>query len=116
MPSNRDKTTTRLLGPSVNLPLLSALILVIAIGVAALVYATRPWPNGAWTAADHNRDGIVTRDEMDLFGSQEAHRDRDRLLTHFDGADVNHDRKVDLAEIKVYGTEIGSRDPANRGK
>lgn len=31
-------------------------------------------PNGPWSAADHNRDRIVTREEMKLFGTMMPHR------------------------------------------
>ncbi len=94
-----------------------AFVLVAAIlGGSAYIYVAQPWgpgPNGPWSAADHNRDGIVYRDEMDKFGRSEPHRDVDRLLFHFDAADTNKDGQVNQAEIDVYGTEIGSRDPIN---
>ena len=86
------------------------------LGIVGYIYIAQPWgpgPNGPWSAADHNRDGIVTRAEMTLFGTQKPHRNSARLLMHFDGADTNHDGIVTQAEIDAYGTEIGSRDPYN---
>lgn len=84
-------------------------LLTIASGYA--YWATRPWPRGAWDAADHNRDGKLTRDEMDRFGKQMPHRNGPRLMMHFDAADLNQDRIVDASEAEQYGTEIGSKDP-----
>jgi hypothetical protein len=72
----------------------------------------RAW--SAWDAADHDVDGMLTRAEMERFGKQMPHRDVDQLLRNFDDADTNHDRNVSQAEIDVYGTDIGSKDPHNR--
>ena len=58
----------------------------------------------------HSRDGILTRDEMSLFITQKPHR-TDRLLMHFDAADVDRDGVVTLVESGNYGNEIGSKDP-----
>ena len=52
---------------------------------------------------------------MDTFGRQMRHRDVKRLLYHFDKADTNRDSKIVESEIKAYGTNIGSKDPQNRG-
>lgn len=71
----------------------------------------KAWPRGAWDAADHNRDGNVTREEMRKFGSQEPHRNGPRLLWHFDSADKNRDGVVDRKEADAYGYNIGSKDP-----
>lgn len=90
-----------------------------AAGIWAYIFFAEPWgpgANGLWLRADHNHDGIITRDEMDLFGSQAPHRDGARLLMHFDAADSNHDKQVDQAEIDVYGVGLGSQDPANRNR
>lgn len=94
--------------------LLVGVLLVLAIG--AYIYFEQPWgpgPNGPWSAADHNHDGMVTRAEMDLFGKQKPHRNHPRLMMHFDSADTDHDGVVTQAEIDVYGIDIGSRDPYN---
>jgi hypothetical protein len=72
----------------------------------------RAW--SAWDAADHNVDGNLTRDEMELFGNQKPHRNVDRLLLQFDAADTNHDGTVTQSEIDIYGTDIGSKDRENR--
>ncbi len=94
-----------------------AFVLVAAVlAGAAYIFVAQPWgpgPNGPWSAADHDRDGIVYRDEMESFGRSAPHRDVNRLLFHFDAADTNKDGQVNQAEIDVYGTEIGSRDPIN---
>ena len=74
----------------------------------------RAW--SAWDAADHNVDGKLTREEMELFGKQQPHRDVGQLLRNFDAADTNHDGIVSQQEIDAYGTEIGSKDPKNRPK
>ncbi len=100
-----------------KLMLLSMLTVVVAIG--GYIFFAEPWgpgPNGLWLCADHNHNGIVTRDEMALLGSQAPHRDAPRLMMHFDAADRNHDKQADQAEIDVYGVEIGSRDPYNQGR
>lgn len=85
-----------------------------AFTIAASVYAIMPraraWPRGAWDAADHNRDGMLTREEMSTFGEQESHRNAPRLIMHFDAADANGDRIVDAREVEAYGTNIGSKD------
>jgi hypothetical protein len=47
---------------------------------------------------------------MSLFVTQKPHR-TDRLLMHFDAADVDKDGVVTLAESGKYGNEIGSKDP-----
>ena len=88
----------------------------LLLGIFGYIYFAQPWgpgPNGPWFAADHNRDGIVTREEMKLFGTQKAHRNSTRLMMHFDAADTNHDELVTQPEIDAYGTDIGSRDPYN---
>jgi hypothetical protein len=72
----------------------------------------RTW--SAWDAADHNVDGNLTREEMELFGNQKPHRNVDRLLLQFDAADTNHDATVTQSEIDIYGTDIGSKDRENR--
>jgi hypothetical protein len=69
----------------------------------------RAW--SAWDAADHNIDGKLTREEMDLFGNQQPHRNVEQLLQNFDAADTNHDGTVTQTEIDAYGTDIGSKDP-----
>ena len=71
----------------------------------------RAWARGAWDAADHNRDGQLTRSEMVEFGQQAPHRNAPRLLWHFDQADANQDMIVDAKEVEVYGSNIGSKDP-----
>lgn len=94
----------------------TAILALLCLGTACFIYFAQPWgpgPNGPWSAADHNRDGVVTREEMELFGTQKPHRNLSRLLMHFDRADVNHDRLVTQDEIDAYGKDIGSRDPAN---
>ena len=72
----------------------------------------RAW--SAWDAADHNVDGNLTRDEMELFGKQKPHRNVEQLLKNFDAADTNHDATATQIEIDAYGTDIGSKDPENR--
>ena len=90
---------------------LIAITLMVLIGFGSLVFVVQPWgPSSAWEAADHNRDGILTRDEMALFVTQKPHR-TDRLLLHFDAADVDKDGVVTLAESGRYGNEIGSKEP-----
>ncbi len=93
----------------------SILIAGVACLVVLLVYWIMPrpraWPRGAWDAADHNRDGILTRQEMVKFGKQQPHRNDARLLWHFDSADTNGDQIVDANEVEAYGTNIGSKDP-----
>ncbi|MEM7311600.1 MAG: hypothetical protein AAF497_00475 [Planctomycetota bacterium] len=93
----------------------TAATVVGAILVVTLVYANvdrpRAWARGAWDAADHNRDGQLTRVEMQEFGLQKPHRNAERLMMHFDAADTNGDQVVDDAEIKSYGTNVGSKDP-----
>jgi len=42
----------------------------------------RAW--SAWDAADHNVDGILTREEMELVGKQMPHRNVEQLLKNFD--------------------------------
>ncbi len=91
-----------------------AIASIVTIGFGILVFVLQPWgPSSAWEAADHNRDGILTRDEMSLFVTQKPHR-TDRLLLHFDAADVDKDGVVTLLESGKYGNEIGSKDPSNR--
>ena len=88
-----------------------AMTSIVLIGFGSLVVIVQPWgPSSAWEAADHNRDGILTRDEMSLFVTQKPHR-TDRLLMHFDAADVDKDGVVTLVESEKYGNEIGSKDP-----
>ena len=74
----------------------------------------RAW--SAWDAADHNVDGKLTREEMELFGKQKPHRNVDSLLRNFDAADTNQDAIVTQTEIDAFGTDIGSKDTANRRK
>ena len=94
-----------------------AFVLVGAVlAGAAFILIAQPWgpgPNGPWSAADHDRDGIVYRNEMESFGRSKPHRDVNRLLFHFDAADTNKDGQVNQAEIDAYGKDIGSRDPIN---
>ncbi|MCA9061671.1 MAG: hypothetical protein KDA96_01350 [Planctomycetaceae bacterium] len=92
------------------------LLCILGVGLTGSVAATamRPWPRGAWDAADHDRDGILTRDEMLKFGQQKPHRNGPRLMMHFDAADTNHDQIVDASEIDAYGCQIGSKDPNDR--
>lgn len=88
----------------------------LLLAIFGYIYFAQPWgpgPNGPWSAADHNRDGMVAREEMKLFGTQKPHRNSTRLMMHFDAADTNHDKVVTQPEIDAYGTEIGSRDPYN---
>ena len=73
-----------------------------------------PGPNGPWSAADHDRDGLVTRQEMESFGKEKPHRDVERLMFHFDKADTNKDGSVNQSEIDAYATPMGSQDAANR--
>ena len=94
-----------------------AITSIVLVGCGGLVFVVQPWgPSSAWEAADHNRDGILTRDEMSLFVTQKPHR-TDRLLMHFDAADaadaadVDKDGVVTLVESGKYGNEIGSKDP-----
>ena len=101
---------------------------VVLLGVGGFVYYAqssyllyranrtpgRAW--SAWDAADHDVDGKLTREEMELFGKQKPHRDVEQLLRNFDAADTNHDGIVSQEEIDAYGTEIGSKDPKNRPK
>ncbi|MFK8113634.1 MAG: hypothetical protein AB8B91_15640 [Rubripirellula sp.] len=88
-----------------------ALVLCASVAVYALMPRARAWPRGAWDAADHNRDGELTRAEMVEFGNQASHRNAPRLLMHFDAADTNGDKVVDAAEVESYGTNVGSKDP-----
>ena len=94
-----------------------AFVLVGAVlAGAAFILIAQPWgpgPNGPWSAADHDRNGIVYRNEMESFGRSKPHRDVNRLLFHFDAADTNKDGQVNQAEIDAYGKDIGSRDPIN---
>ena len=95
---------------------------LLLLGVSGYVYFAQPWyplyranrtPGRAWSAwdaADHDVDGKLTREEMELFGKQKPHRDVEELLRNFDAADTNQD------EIDTYGTDIGSKDPKNRPK
>lgn len=85
--------------------------IVLAALIALYIFRPTPWPRGAWDAADHNRDGELTRAEMERFGQQKPHRNAGRLMMHFDAADTNHDQVVDSAEVDAYGTAIGSKDP-----
>jgi len=101
---------------------------VLLLGVSGYVYVALPWyplyranrtPGRAWSAwdaADHNVDGKLTRQEMELFGNQKPHRNVEQLLGNFDAADTNHDGIVSQEEIDTYGTEIGSKDRKNRPK
>lgn len=87
------------------------LILIGGVLAYLLMPGPRAWPRGAWDAADHNQDGVLTREEMVKFGKQAPHRNAPRLLWHFDSADTNSDQVVDAEEVAVYGTNIGSKDP-----
>jgi hypothetical protein len=108
-PSDAEHTQKRL---SVNgLRWLIAITSIALVVWGGLAFVVQPWgPSSAWEAADHNRDGILTRDEMSLFVTQKPHR-TDRLLMHFDAADVDKDGVVTLVESSKYGNEIGSKDP-----
>ena len=90
-------------------------IVALAVPTAILGYIFMPgpraWPRGAWDAADHNRDGKLTRQEMIEFGQQQSHRNAPRLLWHFDSADTNGDQIVGSSEVEAYGTNVGSKDP-----
>ncbi|MEP3480792.1 MAG: hypothetical protein ABJZ55_16200 [Fuerstiella sp.] len=91
---------------------LLVLLFCIVASVAIVAYeAFRPWPQGAWDAADHDRNGLLTRNEMQTFGGQKSHRNTRRLMMHFDAADTNDDEIVDGTEIEAYGSAIGSKDP-----
>ena len=90
--------------------LLSLLALVLLVG-GIVIHKHRPWPRAAWDAADHNRDGVLTKAEMLTFSQQAPHRNGPRLMMHFDRADTNHDQVVDANEVDACGTAIGSRDP-----
>lgn len=95
---------------------ISIVVLASIAGILGYIYVAQPWgpgPNGPWSAADHNGDGIVYRDEMERFGYQAPHRDHARLMMHFDAADKDHNGLVTQDEIDAYGTDIGSRDPIN---
>ena len=99
---------------------------VLLVGVCGYVYVTQPWyplyranrtPGRAWSAwdaADHNVDGKLTREEMELLGKQQPHRNVEQLLRNFDAADTNHDETVTQNEIDAYGPGIGSKAPENR--
>lgn len=101
---------------------------LLLLGVSGYVYVAQPWyplyranrtPGRAWSAwdaADHNADGTLTREEMELFGKQKPHRNVEQLLRNFDDADINHNGIVSQDEIDAYGTEIGSKDPENHRK
>ena len=109
-----------------KLPLM--IVGLLLLGVSGYVYLAQPWyplyranrtPGRAWSAwdaADHNVDGKLTREEMELFGKQQPHRDVEQLLRNFDAADTDHDGIVSQEEIDAYGTEIGSKDSRNRPK
>ncbi len=84
---------------------------LIAVAVYTNLPGPKAWPRGAWDAADHNLNGVLTREEMELFATQEPHRNGPRLLWHFDNADTNHDGTADHAEIEAYGYATGSMDP-----
>ena len=86
-------------------------ILLILVSLPIIYFNLRPWPRGAWDAADLNRDGTLTRHEMLEFGQSKPHRNWARLMMHFDAADQNRDQIVDDLEIERYGTNIGSKDP-----
>ncbi len=109
-----------------KLPLM--IVGLLLLGVSGYVYFAQPWyplyranrtPGRAWSAwdaADHNVDGKLTREEMELFGKQQPHRDVEQLLRNFEAADTNHDGIVSQEEIDAYGTDIGSKDLKNRPK
>lgn len=97
--------------PKSTQPIVLLLLLIAAAIIFPLLPGPKAWPRGAWDAADHNRDGIVTREEMSRFGAQAPHRNAPRLMMHFDRADTNGDGQVDEAEVEAYGTNIGSKDP-----
>ena len=73
-----------------KLPLM--IVGLLLLGVSVYVYFTqlgyplyranrtpgRAW--SAWDAADHNVDGKLSREEMELFGKQQPHRDVEQLL------------------------------------
>ncbi len=96
---------------------ISIVVFASIAGIMGYIYVAQPWgpgPNGPWSAADHNRDGTVYRDEMELFGKQAPHRNAARLMMHFDAADKDQNGLVTQDEIDAYGTDIGSRDPFDR--
>ena len=82
-----------------KLPLM--IVGLLLFGVSGYVYVAQPWyplyranrtPGRAWSAwdaADHNVDGKLTREEMELFGKQKPHRDVEQLLGNFDTAEEN---------------------------
>lgn len=88
-----------------------AVVLLIGAVIYFNLPGPRAWPRGAWDAADHNRDGQLTRQEMELFATQEPHRNGPRLLWHFESADTNRDGIVDNDEVEAYGYNVGSKDP-----
>ena len=95
---------------------IAAAVGAVLISVGSVTYLAQPWgpgPNGPWSAADHNRDELVTREEMEVFGGQKPYRNLARLLMHFDAADTNHDGIVTQKEIDAYGKPMGSKDPYN---
>ena len=124
---NDEPTKAVISGPRRwKLPLM--IVGLLLLGVSVYVYFAQPWyplyranrtPGRAWSAwdaADLNVDGKLTREEMELFGKQQPHRDVEQLLRNFDAADTNHDGIVTQEEIDAYGTDIGSKDPKNRPK
>jgi hypothetical protein len=109
-----------------KLPLM--IVGLLLLGVSVYFYFAQPWyPHyranrtpgrawSAWDAADHNADGTLTREEMELFGKQKPHRNVEQLLRNVDDADTNHNGIVSQYEIDAYGTEIGSKDPESHRK
>lgn len=88
-----------------------SLLFVCCAAVVAFACWPHPWERGAWDAADHNGDGVLTRAEMRRFSTQKPHRNAGRLMMHFDHADTDANGVVSDDEIAVYGTQIGSKDP-----
>jgi len=88
-----------------------------------------PGPHGPFSASDFDRNGEVTRAEIDQFISQGPERevgmvayfdlwdaDKDQVLSEaelavveppfaFDGSDANADGEVSLAEVEAYVSE-----------
>ena len=124
---NDDPTKTVIASPR-RWKLSLMIVGVLLLGVSVYIYVAQSWyplyranrtPGRAWSAwdaADHNVDGKLTREEMELFGKQKPHRNVEQLLRNFEAADTNHDGIVSQDEIDTYGTDIGSKDQGNHRK
>ena len=60
--------------------------MVVGVLICSVVYAYvgqifGDGPNGSWSKADLNGDGVVTREEMKLFGTMKPHRNTVGLLS-----------------------------------